>query len=176
MNHDEEIASGLITAGIGARYHRRSLAEFGEIGGTLAVWVRDKQHLSDVYAGNGWSFYGGIDSHDLLYVTARACHLTGIGVKVTTLNRLIEAILDDTVRELNAAPAFFLSGFFNRDFPVCPLTPFQRMKVEDFLMHRVDENRAVFLQSSDQLENCTPWWSSSLLQRVAQVNREAFVA
>ena len=173
MTQDEEIASSLVEAGIGSRYHRRTLGEFGAPGEMLRAWVAEGHHKADIHQGIGYHIVGQAKAHDLLVCLARACHLSGSGVRVLTLNKLVEAILDGTIVEKTTGiRALFLSAYFLRDYPANPLTPVQRMKVEDFLMTWIDDERALFVQSTDPIATTVTWWSALSVQRVAAASRE----
>ena len=70
MTQDEEIASSLVEAGIGSRYHRRTLGEFGAPGEMLRAWVAEGHHKADIHQGIGYHIVGQAKQPDTIPLTA----------------------------------------------------------------------------------------------------------
>lgn len=174
---DDGVQQSLLRAGIGRAFHRRSLTELPR-GEQLAAWVRTEAK-ADLAAGRGWTVQGtGIGAYDHVVLLARAMHLSGMGVRVVPLRKLLKLIEVEAedAEELAAAPALFVTDFVQHyGRGECPLSGLQLMDVETFLTARLDDGRPFFPQVSRPVEQAG-WWSPSLAQRLLGLNRVLQVA
>ena len=162
-------------AGLGKRYFDRSLSEFGELGAGLNIWINTPEGRKELRNGFGRSIYGeGIVAHDLFMVLARGCHARGCNSKIISLSVLIKQLDSDNIDPLlETADALFVYPFYDPDLgDISPMTSPQRLAVEDLLIERMDNARAVFTLSRAPLAKATAWWSKSLISRLDANNLE----
>jgi hypothetical protein len=181
--HQQQIArdrtAGLLRAGIGKAYHRRRLAELGGVGATLTKWVMGDADADVFERGRGWSIVGpGADSYDATLLLARGLFVRGVTVQIVPLRRLIRMLdrnREDT-ESINDCAALFITDFV-QDYAggIVPISGWEIMSAEEYLGHRLDNNRSVFLHACRPLDPKAAWWSANLLHRLAQKNQTLVV-
>jgi hypothetical protein len=171
---EEKLRADLRKIGLGARYH---LKKFSDLEPSEAVtrtydWTMTDDFVAEVFGGAAMSLHGDIQAHDLFMVLARATQLRGIKSKVINLSVLVSEVTGPEISiSLLEARALFISPFYRPDYKD-PLTSFQKLAVEDFLMDRLDNARAVFTLSNGTLQESRSWWSSVLVKRLQVTNSE----
>jgi hypothetical protein len=176
----ENVAASLTEAGIGAAYHKRTLDDLPNgAGPNVRKWVEECAR-EEMRAGTGWTVIGsGAVSRDAIMLIARAVHLSGFTARVLPLRRLVAQVMTngDLLAELEACDALCVLDFF-QVYPgqtVVPLTGREMQEVEAFLLERLDNARAIFVQTAKPLGGDT-WWSLPLVQRLHSLNRTLDVA
>jgi hypothetical protein len=168
----DAIAASLTIAGIGRAYHKRTLAELAD-GAMLKTWLTE--HARDeIGSGKGWTVTGpGAAAYDATVLLARAIHLSGRKVRLTTLRRLTVQVMEqgDLLDDYTTCQCLVVTEFFQH-YPgnPLPLTGREVQAVESFLLERLDDMGAVCVQSAKKLGNDT-WWSPALIQRLNGLNR-----
>lgn len=167
--HDEQrmaaLTSSLINAGIGSTYHRRSLTE---VDPALHEWaVRDA--VTAVQEGRGLTLVGTDKAYDGAVLLARAIHLQGLSSLVVPLRRLVKWCEHETPEAETAANvrALFITGF-NQEGD-SPMLHWQRDDVEELLLDRLDNGRAIFAQGPRGVVRGS-WWTDTLVRRIARLN------
>lgn len=172
-----EVSASMLRAGIGRAYHNRALGKMGtKAAEELTTWVKGDSG-DDLRSGRGITFNGsGTGAYDHFMLVARGLHLTGRSVRVTPLLYLIKVIEADNrekLQEYEEAAGLFIVNFHapqRSDKSACPLNPWQVREIENYLLERTDNLRSVFLHTTEALSD-GGWWSPTLVQRVATLNR-----
>ena len=167
------IADSLIKAGIGSAFHSRSLTEFDP---ALVEWVNEKRALAS--EGKGLSLIGDYNAYQATILLARAMHLKGYHSLVVPLRTLVKW-LDYDAEELGqvaSVRALFITRFYDvhPGAKESPMKPWEVQNVEDLIFGRLDNQKAVFTQSSLQIVK-ESWWTSGMVDRLVQVNEKILV-
>lgn len=174
---NDRVGDSLIAAGIGRAYHKRNLSEVAH-GSTLLAWLQENGKR-EVREGRGWTIVGGnTNAYDTSLLLARGLHLSGLKTRVVPLRRLVVHVTEqgELLPEYADADVLFILDFFQQ-YPgnPTPLTGREVQSTEAFLNERLDNLQAVCLHSSKNLVGET-WWSQTLLNRLAGLNRKLEVA
>jgi hypothetical protein len=163
----EGLMLSLIDAGIGKTFHQRSLTET-PLGESIRQWLVTEGRTT-MQAGCGLSVLG-FNTRDTFILAARACHLSGIPVQVSSVSRLIALIDDDaeTLAKARDCAALFVTSFFDpgKDRS-CPYSGWQVRRLLDLFHLRMDNQRSVCLHLSLPVEQSIEWYGDDFLQRVA---------
>lgn len=174
---NDKVGESLLSAGIGRAYHKRQLADVPQ-GALLLDWLRDSAKR-EVREGRGWTVIGPhTAAYDTSMLLARALHLSGLKARVVSLRRLVVQVTEqgDLLPEYQEADVLFIMDFFQQYHGnPTPLTGREVQSTEAFLHERMDDLRAVFLHANKNLVGET-WWSQTLVNRVAGLNRKLEVA
>lgn len=168
--NDEEVVDALLNAGIGKRFHKRTLNEFGEVGAMMAKGLKETTIPQSLRDGHGYTLVGK-ESFDLIHVFARGLLLCNIGVCVKTLGDMeddlaVYGFLQGNLAEVSVLviPRFAISGMKE-----CPIPANRIFRIENMLEARMSMGLPVVLQANEDLERAE-WWSSDFLQLVSKFN------
>jgi hypothetical protein len=172
----DNLANSMNRAGIVASYHDRRFEEFGPQGAALKTWLID--NVSRVKSGEKLGSIVFTDDIQLFTMMARGLLVYGKGIRIVSVNMLREGIalgrLDDIVHEwFDPAIALFIRGFIEIDTDPIWQYGWERARVEEFLIERI-ETVPVFLQSSEEDLSRSPW-SRELLKLVSNSLTEVIV-
>lgn len=168
--------------GVGPRYHDRSLTELKN-GDKLVKWVTETAPQA-ISKGNGLTFIGiGAPATDAAILTARALNSKGISAYVLTMTTLVRWVEKpalagtDAWTRMTSAPALVIPNFYSRT-PVygngSPLEYWQSRALEDFLMERLNANKAVLPVTESPLTSCQ-WYRPDLLHVLDENNQQFIV-
>ena len=160
----QDIRDSLDRAGVPSSYHDRSISDdmkWVEDGSSFVDWLVEKGEKS-IRGGGGITIAGdGIVSVDMFYMMARALHIIGCPVKVVGIARLATLLDRDSedTDQLLEVGTVCIRGF--EEEYVFPLSRWQRLLVQDFLIERRASGKGSILHIT--YPNCnlkiTKWWN-----------------
>lgn len=154
-------------AGIPSAYHETKLLQV--VGGTpVENWLFDEDGLRQVFNGRCLNIEGiGANATALFYTTAKAIHLLGCGVYVTSVTKLARMMNDnDEFEWANRCRCVAVFNFQGELFD-SPLTPSQRYDVEDYLVERLCMDNPLLVLCRKPVTKTDPgWWTPSFVDQL----------
>jgi len=157
---DPGISAKLDTAGIRPAHRGMTLPGLGASGKEARAYLESEDYPEDRKSGVGAVFYGtGTNHANILPVFAKELALSGDGVRLVTLSKLVWAVMDNTeaAEELLRAKALCIVRF-QMEVDERPFTARECMMVEEFLISRYDNYLRNYLQTCAKLSDLD-WWS-----------------
>lgn len=177
--HQKQIDAGvrfsLTQAGIGKEFHDRSLHGVGAAS-AIREWflAEGRAHFA---RGLGVIVHGqGPISRDCFVLTARAVHLASIGVMVTSLPRLLDAMetrFEEYVDRATGCNALFLTEFYEpmAETDPCPYSPREMRMLADLIERRLDDQKSVSVYATALVGRATKWYPARMLNRLSVLTK-----
>jgi hypothetical protein len=178
---DEGVRASLTLAGIPPEVFNLSLTNV-EGGEALVQWVKSEAKAFFL-SGGVVNFIGSKPSAPrAMYLLARALHLSGIGVRVTSTPRLLAALVDadeDYLRWANNSSVLVMPRFYVPDDPQDkPFTPWQTMLVETFLTERKSAGKGLLINGYRPLPGMVnpSWWRRDFRMDLGSVVKDVEIS
>lgn len=171
---DEEVRASLTEAGIGPRYHDRTLASVPYYGDRLMMKL--KEHGDGIRREGRSLIWHGVGLTEAIIMFCRGLHINGVGCLIRPLVRLRPIINNPDFREnITDIPVLvIMNGADTRRGN--PLHDNVMADLEYLLTKRHDAGRATFIQLSvpedqpiGELLNC--YWSDEFMSVMEQFQR-----
>ncbi len=175
MAVDAEVRRTMSVVGIGAEYHDKVFADFGDAGMTLREMFVNDVWPRTVREGQGVNLIGaGAVAGSLHMMMARAAHVAGANVMVVDLIRLSSMLTkdEDALDEMQALDVLFIRRF--QALGKMPLSSWGESEVTSLIDWRLAENKAVFpwMEHHEAEEPSPPWWGQYIRGRLSECNVE----
>lgn len=161
--------------GVGKMYHKRSLLELPR-GKEMKAWL-ETSGLEELRRGRALTVVGSsLKARDAVILMARGCMLKGLDAYVITMPKLVSMMKhnsgDEWARIRNAEVLAFVGMLHFTGRKECPLTPWQTADIEEFLIERLAEARAIIPQIDVPFSQAPDWYSPALAEAFSENNTE----
>ena len=173
MSATEDQKAAFAHAGIPSTYINGNLGTMGEPAALLLAYVKSPSFEANMREGRGVWLHGHDERcEEALHHVCKSAMIRAIDALVLTPIALHEALTsteDEGVNEVADAlwhtDAFFLSCFDDAYYEANPMPAKDRHNIEDFLLSRVRNGKAVSVHASGP--GTSHWWSPRLVTRLA---------
>lgn len=158
---DFDMAQRLYRAGVGTKYHRKTLETLGDMGKMMQDWLASGGCAVDAAEGKPVVIYGP-NSYAATMLLSRALVVTNVPVRSYFLPNVFSN------QDPEEPTDFFLHGtitvikqFYVEGYEENPMPKWMKFSVEDALIEKMDSGDMLILQSTHPLDECE-WWTTHL--------------